>query len=319
MFPVPLCFDRGVRLSRVISALLLTAAVGAGLVGSVQVALLLTTSAAVDVGWWVLVLVCLALGLYAKRSSFLVRLLAVEEPGAHRARGRTVWFLVMAMVLLIAGLKLSSADADAYKRLLFGEGGLVEWSQVVVLVGAIRTAWVIGSGLKTHLPVAWPSWMYRGLAVLLGFLLMEELAWGQVIFGWQTPESIRVMNAQEETTLHNLGWFQDRLDAVTFFATVVIFLLVVLLPRLAPRLVRDRSFETRSAVMTLLPPTYVWPLFLFVVAMAYGVANRSFSDVIYNRDQEWGELVLYGSGLLVLLRTRVLLGSSKKLSLKASL
>ena len=115
--------------------------------------------------------------------------------------------------------------------------------------------------------------MYRGLAVLLGFLLMEELAWGQVIFGWQTPESIRVMNAQEETTLHNLGWFQDRLDAVTFFATVVILLLVVVLPRLAPRLVRDRSFQTRSAVMTLLPPTYVWPLFLFVVAMAPALAQ----------------------------------------------
>ena len=43
----------------------------------------------------------------------------------HRARQVTVWLLVLAMVLLITGLKLSAPDLDAYKRLVFGEGGLV--------------------------------------------------------------------------------------------------------------------------------------------------------------------------------------------------
>lgn len=158
--------------------------------------------------------------------------------------------------------------------------------------------------------MVWPAWIYRGLALLLGVLLLEELAWGQVIFGWQTPEAIRAVNAQEETTFHNIGWFQDRLDVVTYLATVAIFLVVVLFPRLARRLTRDRSLETRSVAMMLVPPTYFWPLFLCVVAIAYGVASRSVPGLIHNRDQEWGELVLYGSGLLVLLRSRVLLGSA---------
>jgi hypothetical protein len=49
-------------------------------------------------------------------------------------------------------------------------------------------------------------------------------------------------------------------------------------------------------------------LFLAVSALAFCIATRTFSDLILNRDQEWGELVLYGSIYLLLLRTRVLLG-----------
>ena len=38
------------------------------------------------------------------------------------------------------------------------------------------------------------------------------------------------------------------------------------------------------------------------------MCDASFLDVILNWDQEWGELVLYVSIYLLLLRTRVLLG-----------
>ena len=59
---------------------------------------------------------------------------------------------------------------------------------------------------------------------------------------------------------------------------------------------------------TLTPASYVWPLFTAVAALAFCIATRTLSDVIVNRDQEWGELVLYASIYLLLLRTRVLLG-----------
>ena len=60
-----------------------------------------------------------------------------------------------------------------------------------------------------------------------------------------------------------------------------------------------------------MPASYSWPLFLFVAVIAYCVATQSFSELLHNRDQEWGELVLYGSALLLLLRTRVLLGTAE--------
>jgi hypothetical protein len=48
------------------------------------------------------------------------------------------------------------------------------------------------------------SAFYSVFGVGLFVVGMEEVAWGQHFFGWSTPESWREINAQRETTLHNL-------------------------------------------------------------------------------------------------------------------
>ena len=45
-----------------------------------------------------------------------------------------------------------------------------------------------------------------------------------------------------------------------------------------------------------------------VAGLAFCVATNVFPDWIVNRDQEWGELLLYVGVLIVLLRSWVLLG-----------
>ena len=93
--------------------------------------------------------------------------------------------------------------------------GLVEWSQVLVLALASRR-WLIGSDLNARLQERRPGRLFQGGACL-ALVLMEELAWGQVIFSWRTPPLLNEINAQNETTLHNIGWFQDiLLDLGTF-------------------------------------------------------------------------------------------------------
>ena len=306
-------YPRGVRLTHWLTVGLGTAAVLATFIGLAQVVLFgLGGEATVDPGWFLLALVLACLTLWGRSSQWLTRLLADADSTAHHARAVVVWLLAAAVILLVAALKISSADMDAYKRLVFGEGGLVEWSQVLVLIAACRVSWLIGDDLRRQLPHPAPCLLARGFTVLLGFLLLEELAWGQVIFGWQTPESIRSINAQQETTLHNIGWFQDRLDLFTFLATVAFLAMVVLVPWICRKaLRRSSSPQRRALVQALMPAQYSWPLFLLVAALAYCVATESLSHFVHNRDQEWGELVLYASGLLLLLRTRVLLGGSE--------
>ncbi len=309
----PMRYLRGVRLTLWLIRGLGSASVLALLVGLAQLALIgFGAEVSVDSGWFLLAVVLAVLTVWARSSQWLTRLLADTGLSAHRARGLVVWLLVAAVVLLIVVLKISAEDLDAYKRLVFGEGGLVEWSQVLVLVAACRVTWLIGADLRRQWSHPVPCLLARGFAVLLGLLLLEELAWGQVIFGWQTPEAIRSVNAQQETTLHNIGWFQDRLDLITFFAMVALLAAVVLVPWICRRDLRHTSAERRALVQALMPAPYSWPLFLLVVALAYCVATESWTDVIHNRDQEWGELVLYGSGLLLLLRTHVLLGPSEQ-------
>jgi hypothetical protein len=306
-------YPRGVHLTRSLVIVLGSASVLAALIGLIQlVSVWVGIEADADMGWFFLALALAILTVFGQSSSWLRRLLADEDPSAHRARRSVVWVLVSAVILLIAGLKIGSTDTDAYKSLVFGEGGLVEWSQVIILASACRVAWLIGADLRGQFQSPFPHLLARGFAVILGLLLMEELAWGQVIFGWETPESIRSINAQQETTLHNIGWFQDRLDLFVFLATLTLLLIVVLVPRISKRVLRRLSSQRQSLIQAIVPASYIWPLFLLVVVLAYCVATRSFSEVIVNRDQEWGELVLYGSGLLLLLRTRILLGPSEK-------
>ena len=100
---------------------------------------------------------------------------------------------------------------------------------------------------------------------------MEELAWGQVIFSWRTPPLLNEINAQGETTLHNIGWFQDRLDVGTFLATRGLAV-VVLAPRWmrrSPRAVRTNGGMTRAD-----PAVYSWPLFLAVSVLAFCVRRE---------------------------------------------
>ena len=309
-------YSRGIRLKRILIVGIGSMSIISFLIGLIDLVMARLSGATADLGWFLLAIVLLSLTFWGRSSSWLLPVLADSGPSAHRARRCVVWLLVGAVVLLIVLLKVSAEDLNSYQSLVFEEGGLVEWGQVAALAAACRVTWLIASDLKNKFVNRFPALLARGLAVFLAVLMLEELAWGQVIFGWQTPESIRAINAQEETTFHNIAWFQDRLDVVTLLATVLVLVVVLLAPRICRRALSQCSSDRRSLVMSLMPATYTWPLFLFVVGVAYCVATGSFSEIIYNRDQEWGELVLYGSVLLLLLRTRVLLGVSEQQSVE---
>ena len=109
------------------------------------------------------------------------------------------------------------------------------------------------------------------------------------------------------------GWFQDRLDLGYFLVTLAVLAAVVLAPWLAARWRPRASAELAELLRCITPATYVWPLFLAVAVLAFCVATRAASGFVLNRDQEWGELLLYGSSLLLLLRARVLLGPTESI------
>ena len=303
--------SRGRAFRQTLAALFALLASAAGLTLLVQVLLTASGSGSLDWGWLVVAAVCGLTAFCLRRSSGVLQLLAIAGPSAHRARTRFVWGLLLFGVVLVAGLKLGSADQHAYKKLVFGEGGLVEWSQVVLLGSAVRAAWLLADDLRQRLREVWLPRLFQGISVALGLLLLEELAWGQVIFGWRTPELMQELNAQNETTLHNIGWFQDRLDLGYFLVTLAVLAAVVLAPWLAARVRPRASAELADVLRCITPATYAWPLFLAVAVLAFFVATRAASDIVLNRDQEWGELLLYGSSLLYLLRARVLLGPTE--------
>ena len=62
-----------------------------------------------------------------------------------------------------------------------------------------------------------------GLAALGCFLIaMEEISWGQTFFGWNTPASIKEINLQNETNIHNI--FNDYFPAYNSGGAAFVFL-----------------------------------------------------------------------------------------------
>ena len=264
--------------------------------------------ASFDPGLVLLAGLLMALALWSRRSYWLLRVFSGLGRSSHRLRSRSVWLLVVSAGLLIAGLKLGSTDVNSYKKLVFGEGGLVEWTQVLVLALSARVSWLIAADLrKQQLPSLF-RWVVRGLTVALVFLLLEELAWGQVIFSWQTPDALMELNAQEETTLHNIWWFQERLDLAYFLVTAALAAVMSLSGPIQRWLGALWPSVPSAALQALIPPRYLWPLFTVVAVLAFCVATNVLPDWVVNRDQEWGELFLYVGVLIVLLRSWVLLG-----------
>jgi hypothetical protein len=55
-----------------------------------------------------------------------------------------------------------------------------------------------------------------GVAFAMGmfFVAMEEIAWGQHLLGFSTPDFLRGLNRQGETTLHNLSGLHGRTEVL---------------------------------------------------------------------------------------------------------
>lgn len=136
-------------------------------------------------------------------------------------------------------------------------------------------------------------------AALALLLILEEISWGQQLFGWATPSAVAQINAQNETTLHNLIWFQDNYFVLSRFNVLFAIpafggMLLGLGWAAAPR--RFKAF---------LPTYSASPFFLFAALVHWGYALQQSSVGFFAleakievRDWEIAELFLY-TGLLV--------------------
>ena len=158
---VAVIYTRGRSLKTAISGLFVVVAAASLLTVLVQLVIAAVGGSPLDPGWAVVAGVSTGLAVWATRSQGLLRLLSVADPSSHQGRARAVWVLLAVLVLLVVGLKTGSPDRDAYKNLVFGEGGLVEWSQVLVLLLATRAAWLIGSDLNERLEERQPGGEWR--------------------------------------------------------------------------------------------------------------------------------------------------------------
>lgn len=127
---------------------------------------------------------------------------------------------------------------------VYAEDGLFENATALALLFCTGLFLLIGLGR------AWQADRRLSLSVVFlgvvcGFLFLEEISWGQRIFGWETPETMADLNAQSETNLHNMfvGYNQlIRLAIALVISTILI------------GHVEWRRFFARMGLGALMPP-----------------------------------------------------------------
>ncbi len=142
--------------------------------------------------------------------------------------------LVMLLTLAFASVGLSiifSAYIDLQAAIeLNREDGMVENFQAVMFLIAGILWFILAWWKRKALEVSRKRLMLYillGLGMVLFFL--EEISWGQRIYGYSTPSTLESVNTQGESNIHNIDFFGTVLPPYELIALAVIIIIAILI------------------------------------------------------------------------------------------
>jgi hypothetical protein len=90
-----------------------------------------------------------------------------------------------------------------FLRFVASETGIVELGTAAFFFAASYLAGRLVVTARTSLPPLY-RWLYALFAIAALFVGLEEISYGQHLFGWRSPEYFREHNLQGEVNLHNM-------------------------------------------------------------------------------------------------------------------
>jgi len=197
----------------------------------------------------------------------------------HRAddeKWLTVGMTLSTVAIVLASIELWFFDQRLLGRLV-QEDGLFENAEAVsyflasfllfsvLIVHRVRNIWLLG------------------VALLFFLVGGEEVSWGQRIFSVATPETLRAVNVQGETNLHNVEGLNGSVRALSL---LVLWGLFVAIP------VGTLFRPTDGLIRWLALPVANWGASAAIVAgTAYMILARLFGQNVFQLD-EIGELLV---------------------------
>ena len=118
---------------------------------------------------------------------------------------------ISAMLIIITLQSILDSESSAYE-MINAEGGFIESGTSIAYLFAFAFAipianYFINRGQKLF------GIFYYIFSIGLLFVGLEEISWGQILIGWQSPEFFQTYNSKEEITIHNLEWFKNYVNA----------------------------------------------------------------------------------------------------------
>jgi len=195
---------------------------------------------------------------------------------------RIRWFRissVLSFVYILTIYEIASKLNDRYIGIFTSEDHPIEWATFGFMVLAALFSWIEAFRVrKTGNPYFWFFVLY-GIACMI--FALEEISWGQRIFGFQTTQFFMENSDQQEINIHNV--INERFNIRTKHVTaLVMFIYGAFLPLLA------RSRRVRLIVekfRVILPP--------LVLAFSFTLSGVLTIDRYFGgREEEISELFL---------------------------
>ena len=175
------------------------------------------------------------------------------------------------------------------------EDGIVEYGTAAALAGGAVASALAGRLLRRMGHRNLGAFHYA-VAVAFTVGALEEISWGQRIFGWDTPGALSDVNLQGETTLHNISWLE------TAVYTIVAWISIAAICGAAIRVVLHLGRRVTTADL-ILPAAVTIPLLAITLLWTSETLRPVLDALPYRADgSEYGDLtwalaaVIFGFG-----------------------
>jgi hypothetical protein len=147
-----------------------------------------------------------------------------NDPEMTAIPTRTFWICLIFLVgcygpTIYAGI----FNLDLYAALLAEDGPLENAATLFILLASILF------GLSYFKYKEQRPYLFLVLALLLLFVFLEEISWGQRFFNIETPETFKRINAQGELNLHNYNPIYKYVNGIVYVGLDLYFIGVPLL------------------------------------------------------------------------------------------
>lgn len=181
---------------------------------------------------------------------------------------RAIKYAPIYIALLLIALK--GYDYHYYHKVA-NEDGIIEYLTSLFFLVAAAINFAIYIKLYRITVERKPAlFIYLLLVIAFTLIAFEEISWGQRIFGFQTPASLKEINVQDEFTLHNISYFHE--------ITMDIYILIGLWGTFSWIIFKYLRIEEKGFTPPAFLSFYFLPILISATYLEYG--ERIFDKVL---------------------------------------
>ncbi len=163
--------------------------------------------------------------------------------------------------------------------ILSTEGGLFEWASFFFAFTLSGFGLLVYFHSGEHKIFSLPRRRFILITAVVAYLLaMEEISWGQHVFGFQNPEFFEEMNKQKETNLHNLV-SAEYINLIIHTVIYIFFIIGPLIVYLKPSLF-NFSPSVRGKTTIYLPSLHNILMFCFASSLQAYFLPKTIVDTV---------------------------------------